>query len=57
MAETEDIAKMPIHLNNQDKVIKQMIKMYADVRRVAMEYYDASDHFVHVSPQHFDSFC
>ena len=31
--------------------------MYHDVQKVALDYYQDSNHFVHVSPQHFDNFC
>ena len=34
-----------------------MVAMYHDVVNEAAAYYQESDHYVYISPQHFENFC
>ena len=56
-ADEEDLANKPVAVKAKKEVIRIMIRMYHDVQKEAMAYYQDSNHFVHVSPQHFENFC
>lgn len=49
-ADEEDLANKPVAVKAKKEVTKIMIRMYHDVQKVAMDYYQDSNHFVHVSP-------
>ena len=56
-ADEDDLLNRPVPLTAKNAVIQIIIRMHHDVQKVAMDYYQESNHYVHVSPQHFDNFC